>query len=1083
MAPAIDNPQIQQLSDALRDAQSRLRDVVNASGAGLGTFEFVLLPDGGLEFVGSTPAGDRLLCFEGRPPYGKRLEDLFPDLADTDLPAAFAELAHRGGVLEHYLAPKGSPQPMRAYMFFAFQTAPDRLAIKVADTTQVFIAEAGKRRSERMFEAAFKESPEAIALSRLKDGRIVDVNQEWLNLYGCTRAEVLGRTVLELGFWTDPMAREAVVALLISQGRIREHEALNNIRGGEPRLIKLNGSVIDVDGEPHILMYIKDITDERHAEEVMRATEMALLHANDKLGEQIELHEITESLAQVGYWMASPDGKQIHWSNGLSRLAGSLSGVIQSSAEARSGIHEDDLATFEAARRNMDGSVVEYRWRHADGTIHWLRSRMRRLDKMSGAMIDFGVVQDITTERQASLALHERLAFIQKITSRVPGMVFQFAWHPDGSSSLPFASESVKDIFGITPEEARESTDRIFAAIHSEDVEAMQASIELAVRTLTAWSHEFRVRDADGSEHWFLGNAVPEREPDGSVVAYGSLTDINERKHALAALTLTRVGVERTSDAMLWFTPDARIVDVNAASCRSLGYSREELLRMSIFDINPHYDPQSWTQHFAELRESASLTFETEQKIKDGSFFPVEVVANYVKFGDLELNCAFVRDISQRKRSEAEIQRLAYYDGLTGLPNRSLLLDRLAKTLALSRRRLCHGALLFIDLDNFKDLNDSLGHDVGDKLLQQVGQRLGTCVREGDTVARLGGDEFVVMLEDLSEQTDEAAAQAEAVAEKILLTLNRVYALDGKQHFSSPSIGVTMFHDSLQSVDELLKRADLAMYEAKAAGRNTMRFFDPEMQTVVANRTALESDLRQGLQREELVLHYQPAVDSEGQILGVEALVRWQHPQRGLIAPGEFIPMAEQTGLIQPLGQWVLQAACRQLVLWSTRPATAGLTISVNVSARQFRHPEFVSQLIELLQTSGVNPVRLKLELTESLLLHDVEDAIRKMDQLRAVGLSFSLDDFGTGYSSLSYLKRLPLEQIKIDQSFVRDVLTDPNDAAIVQTILALGQSLGFTVVAEGVETQAQRDFLLQHGCKVFQGYLFGRPTPAQGLF
>jgi diguanylate cyclase (GGDEF)-like protein/PAS domain S-box-containing protein len=1083
MPLANDNPQIQQLSEALRDAQRRLQDVVSASGAGLGTFEFVLRKDGGLEFVGSTPAGDRLLGFEGQPPYGKRLQDLFPDLAGTDLPAALAGVARHGGVLERNLAPKGSLPSVRAYMFFAFQTAPDRMAIKVADTTQGFIAESEKRRSESLFEAAFNESPEAIALSRLRDGLIIDVNQEWLRLHGYTRAEVLGRTVVELGIWPDRKTRDAVVAPLVAQGRMRDQEAKVTIRGGHQRLVRLCGSVIDVAGEPHILLYIRDITDERLADEAMHASELALMQANDKLNEQVGLHEITESLANVGYWIASPDGTQIHWSGGLRRLAGMTQGPIVSSPDSRSRIHIDDLADFALARQRMDGSELEYRWWHADGTIRWLRSRMRRQLKSDGSMIDFGVVQDITAEREVTLALRERLAFIQKMTSRVPGMVFQFTVRPDGTSYLPFVSESVREIFGITPEDARESTAQIFSAIHPDDVEAMVASIQQSVRDIRPWSHEFRVRYPDGSERWYWGNAVPEREAEGGIVAYGSLTDINERKHAQAALTLTRVGVERTSDAMLWITPEGRIVDVNAATCRSLGYSREELMQMSIPDLNPSYNPQSWVGHFAELRDNGSLTFETEHRTRDGRFFPVEVVANYVKFGDLELNCAFVRDISQRKRSEAEIQRLAYFDGLTGLPNRILLLDRLAKTLTLSRRRLSHGALLFIDLDNFKDLNDSSGHDVGDKLLQQVGQRLTTCVREGDTVARLGGDEFVVMLEDLSEEAGAAAAQTEAVAVKILAALNRVYDLEGKQHYSSPSIGVTMFHDSLQSVDELLKRADLAMYEAKAAGRNTMRFFDPEMQTVVANRTALESDLRQGLQRDELVLHYQPVVDVAGKILGVEALVRWQHPQRGLMVPGDFIPMAEQTGLIQPLGHWVLQAACQQLALWSIRPATAGLTLAVNVSARQFRHPEFVSQVIALLKDTGANPFRLKLELTESLLLHDVEDAIRKMDELRAMGFSFSLDDFGTGYSSLSYLKRLPLEQIKIDQSFVRDVMTDPNDAAIVQTILALGQSLGFTVVAEGVETREQRDFLLQHGCQVFQGYLFGRPSPVQDLF
>jgi diguanylate cyclase (GGDEF)-like protein/PAS domain S-box-containing protein len=440
------------------------------------------------------------------------------------------------------------------------------------------------------------------------------------------------------------------------------------------------------------------------------------------------------------------------------------------------------------------------------------------------------------------------------------------------------------------------------------------------------------------------------------------------------------------------------------------------------------------------------------------------------------------RDISKRKHAEEATQRLAFYDTLTKLPNRRLMLDRLSHALATSARNHHHGALLFIDLDNFKDLNDTLGHDVGDQLLQQVATRLVTCIRECDTAARFGGDEFVVMLEDLSTVADEAASQAEHVAEKILGRLNAAYDLQGRQHSSTPSIGVTLFCGNEFGADELFKRADVAMYQAKAAGRNTVRFFDPQMQAAVMARSALDADLRQGLQRQELLLYYQPVVDIAGRISGVEALLRWQHPQRGMVAPGEFITLAEQTGLILPIGQWVMHTACRQLVVWAKHTNTSELSLAVNVSARQFRQADFVAQVLGILEETGANPQRLKLELTESVLLSDVEDAIRKMSSLRERGVRFALDDFGTGYSSLSYLKRLPLDQLKIDQSFVRDLLTDPNDAAIVRTILALAKSMDLVAVAEGVETEGQRQFLLDNGCMVFQGYLFGRPVALDKL-
>jgi len=384
--------------------------------------------------------------------------------------------------------------------------------------------------------------------------------------------------------------------------------------------------------------------------------------------------------------------------------------------------------------------------------------------------------------------------------------------------------------------------------------------------------------------------------------------------------------------------------------------------------------------------------------------------------------------------------------------------------------------LLFIDLDNFKDLNDTLGHEKGDLLLKLVAERLNLCVRDGDTVARLGGDEFVMMIEGLSSVPEEAAAQSKKIGEKILMALNQPYPLADREHHSTPSIGVTLFSDQKDSIEELMKRADLAMYKAKQAGRNTLCFFDPHMQAAVVARTALEADMRVGLRESQFLLYYQPQVNHHIELTGVEALLRWQHPERGLVSPVEFIPVAEASGLILPLGQWVLETACRQLVSWSRSVETARLTVSVNVSARQFHHPAFVDRVLSVIEETGANPERLKLELTESLLLSDVDDVIDKMTALKDRGVGFSLDDFGTGYSSLAYLKRLPLDQLKIDQSFVSDIVTNGNDAAITSAIVALAHNLGLSVIAEGVETEAQCEHLARQGCHAYQGYLFGRP-------
>jgi diguanylate cyclase (GGDEF)-like protein/PAS domain S-box-containing protein len=439
------------------------------------------------------------------------------------------------------------------------------------------------------------------------------------------------------------------------------------------------------------------------------------------------------------------------------------------------------------------------------------------------------------------------------------------------------------------------------------------------------------------------------------------------------------------------------------------------------------------------------------------------------------------RDISIQKQAGEEIHRLAFYDALTGLPNRRLLLEQLKRALHTNARHHRHGALLFIDLDNFKTLNDTLGHDVGDLLLQQVGQRLSDCVREADTVARLGGDEFVLVLEDLESDRHAAAMQADNVGKKILATLNQPYDLVGREHHSSPSMGITLFDAHSTSVDDLLKQADLAMYQAKAAGRNTLRFFDVSMQTELESWVAMEFDLRDGLQGgEELVLFFQPTVGAQGQITGAEALVRWLQPTRGLVMPESFIALAESTGLIVPLGRWVMNMACEQLATWALSPVTAHLSLAVNVSARELREPGFVPGVLRYLQLWKVPPNLLRIELTESVLAHRVDDIIDKMNELKAHGVGFSLDDFGTGYSSLSYLKQLPLDLLKIDRSFVRDVLNDPNDAAIARTIVALGTTLGLSVVAEGVETQAQRDFLASIGCFAYQGFLFGIPVPIE---
>ena len=436
---------------------------------------------------------------------------------------------------------------------------------------------------------------------------------------------------------------------------------------------------------------------------------------------------------------------------------------------------------------------------------------------------------------------------------------------------------------------------------------------------------------------------------------------------------------------------------------------------------------------------------------------------------------AVTRDVTERKHAEEEINHLAFFDQLTNLPNRRLLLDRMSQAMSASGRTGSFAALLFIDLDRFKSVNDALGHAMGDSLLIQVAQRLTANLRMGDTVARLGGDEFVVMLANLDPSLRAAAIQTEGVGEKLHNTLNLEYDLGDQPYRCTSSIGVTLFSGLQVSADALLRQADLAMYKAKQEGRDRVYFFDPELETTLATRTRLEKDLRVAVREQQFVLHYQGQF-SDARLTGAEALVRWQHPTRGLVSPGEFIPLAEETGLIVPLGRWVLETACRQIARWSDVPGFDSMTVAVNVSVSQFQQQSFVEDVLAVLDETRASALHLKLELTESLLATHVDEVVQKMLALKKRGVSFSLDDFGTGYSSLSYLKRLPLDQLKIDKSFVDNIDHEASDAAIAKTIVTLGDSLGLTVIAEGVETSVQRDCLAAIGCHGYQGYFFSRP-------
>lgn len=547
---------------------------------------------------------------------------------------------------------------------------------------------------------------------------------------------------------------------------------------------------------------------------------------------------------------------------------------------------------------------------------------------------------------------------------------------------------------------------------------------------------------------------------------------------------------ERHSSPMLLIDPvNGEIVNANLAACKFYGYAIVEMQGMNIARINTQA-PDEIAKERLQAQKQERNYFLFQHRLADGEVRTVEVYSSPVDVEGRALLFSIVHDVTERKQLEDQMHDLAFYDSLTGLPNRRLLLDRLGMALVTCTRTHRHGALLFLDLDHFKMLNDLHGHDIGDQLLIEVSSRILHCIREQDSAARFGGDEFVLMLEGLSEHMSEAVVQAELVAEKIRETLARPYVLkrlvdaaddsDTITHHCSSSIGVTIFRDHDESLDQLLKWTDMAMYRAKDAGRNAIRFFDPAMQTAIETRAALDSDLRVALNMGQFRLYYQVQVNANNRAHGAEVLLRWVHPVRGLVSPAQFIPLAEETGLILPIGAWVLETACAQIKRWEGQSGFRNLTLAVNVSAKQFRQVDFVAQVKGAITRHEINPMSLKLELTESLVLDNVDDTINKMRELKDIGVSFSMDAFGTGYSSLSYLKRLPLSQLKIDQSFVRDLATDHGDMVMVMTIVDLGMNFELDVIAEGVETEAQFKLLHRYGCTSFQGYLFSKPVPVE---
>ncbi len=890
-------------------------------------------------------------------------------------------------------------------------------------------------------------------------GNLLDANEAYASMSGYSVDELTKMHISQLEANEQPEDVTAHITKIITQGHDR-FETRHRHKDGH--LLDIEISATFMPEVQQLFVFCHDITESKRAVEILKLNKIII----DTTSEGFWMIDLTGHLLEVNQAYANMMGytreelvgmhiSQISVGNNTSALV---------MATIQKVVNQGHLS-FETQHRRKDGGIVYF-----DASITF----------MEKAKSIFCFLRNITERKLAEQELQDQHARVNSLIDAAMDAIVSI----DEDQNIIIFNHGAEQMFGYR------SADIIgqhigllipskFRNTHIKHVDTF-GKTGITTRTMNQPGQTYGLR-ANGEEFPFEASISRVRVA-GRAIYTAILRDTTLRKQAETELRIAATAFE-SQEGMLITDANGVILRVNKAFTETTGYTSEEAVGKTPRLLKSgRHDSDFYREMWETINRTGSWQGEVWDRRKNSEVYPKWLTISAVK-GENGAVTHYVGshvDMTERKAAEEEVKNLAFYDPLTRLPNRRLLLDRLDHALASSARSGREGALMFIDLDNFKTLNDTLGHDIGDLLLKHVAQRLESCVRDGDTVARMGGDEFVVMLEDLSKDSLEAAAQTESIGEKILVTLNQPYQLATHECHSTPSIGATLFTNHPLGVDVLFKQADIAMYQSKKAGRNTLRFFDPKMQDIVNVRASLESELRKALDSQQFHLYYQVQMDISLRPFGAEALIRWAHPERGMVSPAQFIPLAEETGLILPIGQWVLETACAQLKAWQQDALTRDLVLAVNVSAKQFRQTDFVAQVQAAVQRHAITPKRLKLELTESLLLDDIEETIATMNTLKEIGVTFSLDDFGTGYSSLQYLKQLSLDQIKIDQSFVRDLALDSSDRAIVRTIIAMAHGLILDVIAEGVETEDQLQFLQQEGCTQYQGYLFGRPVPIE---
>jgi diguanylate cyclase (GGDEF)-like protein/PAS domain S-box-containing protein len=933
--------------------------------------------------------------------------------------------------------------------------------------------------SEARFRTFFDENSSVMTLIDPATGEIVDANHAAAAFFGYPLERLVGMNLSQI----DIKFPEEL-ALELQQPLTKEHNVFTyrtRLASGEERDIEVYSTLFVLDGRLLRHGIIHDVTERKRAEKALHESE--------------DRYRATFEQAAVGIVHTSFDGQILRCNARFAEIIGYPIEEIPSLTVQQITVLEDIASGASRLQQMAGGAASIATWEkrniRKDGSVIWVRiSDTLQRDTEGRPLYCIAVVEDINARKQAEELLLKagdalrsseeryRTAFKMSLDGINISRLSDGLFIDVNEAFLKNTGYAHEELVGHTPQEVE-----IWA-----NPDDRKKFIKELLKNSVCLNQEAQFRRKDGTLLWgLLSASVIELDDVPCILTV--VRDLSETKKAEERLATSqnalRASEARYSTAFeaspnavnIFRLDDGMYLEVNKTFLETMGFEREEVIGRTSQELNIWADPSDLQDIVELLRQKQVFRGEIKQRKKNGETFWGLMSASVFEYEGTSCVLSVTQDISDVKAAQDEIRDLSFYDPLTRLPNRRLLLNRLRRSPIATARNRHRRALLFVDLDNFKSLNDTLGHQTGDLLLQEAALRLGSCVRDSDTVARCGGDEFAVMLENLSEVVEEATAQAQIVGEKILAICGLPYLLIGHECHCPSSVGITVFGDELESAKDALQRAEIAMFEAKKAGRNTLRFFAPALQAAVSARATMEEDLREAIKTNQFVLYYQPQVE-RGRLIGAEALLRWKHPRHGLLAPGEFIPLAEESGLILPLGDWVLEAACAQLALWAVRKEAAEIALAVNISARQFRQPNFVERVLAALARTGANPLTLKLELTESMLLDNVDDVIAKMTALKSHGMRLSLDDFGTGYSSLAYLKRLPLDELKIDLSFVRDILADAASGAIAQAILTLGKAMGLRVIAEGVETEEQRDFLIRMGCNSFQGFLFSRPLP-----